>query len=75
MDHAVRRGCSAAQASQVFQITAMHLSTSGRIRTSEAEHLMVRLDEFLTDGRADEACRAGDENTPSCSPFQLIQLL
>jgi hypothetical protein len=35
----------------------------GRIRASEAEHLMARADEFLNDGRADEACSTRYEYT------------
>jgi hypothetical protein len=47
----------------------VHLGTSGgkrlggRIRTSEAEHLMARTDELLYDGRADEARGAGNKDS------------
>lgn len=30
---------------------------------SEAEHLMTRIEEFLNDGRADEACSTCDKDT------------
>ena len=33
------------------------------VRAAEAEHLMAGGDQFLDDGRADEAGGAGDENT------------
>ena len=47
----------------------MHLGTPGderlgaRIRASEPQHLMARIDEFLNNGRTDKAGRPGDENT------------
>jgi len=69
VNHAIGSGRSAAQAFQVFKSTSMHLGTSGdkrvgaRFWASEAKHLMARIDEFLDDGRANEACGAGDENT------------
>ena len=35
----------------------------GRVRAREAEHLVSRADQFLDNGGADEAGRAGDEDT------------
>jgi hypothetical protein len=32
------------------------------IRASEAQHLMTRVDEFLNDGGADEACDPADKD-------------
>ena len=61
VDHAIRHGRAAAQAFQVFEVASMHLGTGGderlgaRIRASEAEHLMARVDELLNDGRTDKA--------------------
>ena len=69
VNHAIRAGSSAAQTVQVFEITSMHLRPGGdkslgaRLRTSKADHLMARIDEFLHDGRADEACSASNKDT------------
>jgi hypothetical protein len=69
VNHAIRHGCSSAQAFQIFKITPMRLGASGgkrlggRIGASEAENLMARADELLNDGRPDEACSSGKEYT------------
>ncbi len=50
VNHAIRHGCSTAQAFQVFKIASMHLGTGSderlgaRIRASKTEHLMARVD-------------------------------
>src|SRR5882724_5716428 len=60
---------SSAQTIQVLKVTAMDLGASGGeglgggIRTSEADHIVARFDQFLNDGRADEARRTGNEDT------------
>jgi hypothetical protein len=67
VNHTVRGGGSPSQAVQILKITPMNLGTSGgkriggRIRASEAEDLMARMDEFLNDGKADET--SGNKNT------------
>jgi hypothetical protein len=69
VDDAIRGGGSTLQTIKIVESPPMHLGTSGgkrlggRIRASEGEHLMARADEFLNDGRANEACSAGDEDT------------
>jgi len=46
----------------------MHLGASGgkrpdtRFGASEADYLMIRVNEFLNDGRTDEACSTSNEN-------------
>jgi hypothetical protein len=50
VNHAIRHGCSTAQAFQIFKITSMHLRTGvderpgARICASKTEHLMARVD-------------------------------
>jgi hypothetical protein len=67
VDHSVRRGCSAAQAFQVLQITSLHLSARGfkplctRIRPRQSKHMVARADEFFHDGGTDESGRACNE--------------
>ena len=41
--------------------------SGGGIGAGEAEDLMARAEQFLDDGRADEAGRAGNENTHETS--------
>jgi hypothetical protein len=67
VDHAIRGGGSTQQAVQVFEIAAMRLgagvdkSLGARLRASETERLMARVNQFLYYGRADKSCGAGDE--------------
>jgi hypothetical protein len=69
VNHAVRGGGSTPQAVQILEIAAMRLSAGGdkrfggRVRASETEHLMARVDEFLNNGGTDKTCGAGDEDT------------
>ncbi len=76
VDDAIRCSRAAFQAVVIVESTPMRLGTGrgeqprGRIRASQAEHLMARADELLHDGRANESCGAGDEDThDSCPPF------
>ena len=69
VDYTIRCSRAAPQAVQVLQITAMHLGAGGgkrfgpRLRAGKTKHLMAGRDQVLDDGRADEASRAGNENT------------
>ena len=74
VDHPVRCRRAAPQAVEVLEIASVHLGPGGgerrgaRVRTGEAEHRVARVDEILNDGGADEARRAGNENTHVHSP-------
>ena len=67
-----------AQALEIFERTAMDIGSrrgkgrGSRIRAGEAEHLMPRGDQFSDDGGADEAGRAGDEDTHVFLLFLLL---
>ncbi len=69
VNHAIRVGCPTPQAVQVLERTAMHIGSycgkgcSTLIRTSKAEHLMARIDEFQSNGRTDESCTTGEKDT------------
>jgi hypothetical protein len=60
---------SAAQAFQIFQITAPHLSPGSPqklgacIVTCKAEHLVACADKLRNNSGTDESCGARDENT------------
>jgi hypothetical protein len=68
VDDAIRASRSTPQAVGIVELTPMYLGTrrderpGGRIRASQAEHLMARADEFLNDRSSDEACSASDED-------------
>ena len=69
VDHAVRSRRAAPQAVQVLEIAPVHLDPGGGerrgalVRAGEAQHRVARLDEIPDDLGADEARRAGKENT------------
>ncbi len=75
VNHAVRHGCSAAQAFQVFEITSVHLRSGGdkrlgtRIGACKTKHLMARVDQLLNDGRTDKSCSSCNENTHFFSSY------
>jgi hypothetical protein len=68
VDDAIRASRSTPEAVGIVERTPMYLGTGrrkrlgGRIRASQAEHLMARADEFLNDRSSDESCGAGDED-------------
>src|ERR1700751_560919 len=69
VNHAIRGGCSTAQAFQVFKIPSLHLRAGGGKRFGagigprQSEHLMARVDELLNNGGTDKSGGTGDENT------------
>ena len=77
VDHRVRLSRAAGETVRVFQGPAMRLGASllkrarAAVRANKAKHMMPGGDEFSYDPRADEAGRAGDEDThetpPNCS--------
>ena len=73
MDHAIGGGRAAAQAVEIFQIAAMHLSARSEKRlgagvgTRKSKHLMARRDQFLNDGSADKSGRASNKDTHESS--------
>jgi hypothetical protein len=75
VNHAVRSGRSAAKAFKIFERAAMHLGPSGdkrfssRIRASEAEYLMTRVNQLTDNSRTDETCGACNENTHFLPPM------
>jgi hypothetical protein len=74
VDHAVGCGRAAAQPVQILDGAAVHLGARCRkrcgslVRPGEPEHGVAGADQFLDDGRADEAGRAGDEDMHGNSP-------
>ncbi|MNY72076.1 hypothetical protein D3C86_2105510 [compost metagenome] len=74
VDHRVGRGRGAGQAVLVVQVAA-HRFGARRLQRPHAgfgaaqpQHLVAVRDQFLNDGRPDEAGRAGNENTHGSSP-------
>jgi hypothetical protein len=68
VDHSIRSGCSAPQALEVVEGTAMHLRSCGGERfgcligASEADYLMAHVDQLSDDSGTYKAGGAGDEN-------------
>jgi hypothetical protein len=62
VNHAIRHRRSTAQAFEILELTAMRVRASGderrggRIRASEAHHLMVLMKQVVNNGRTDETC-------------------
>jgi hypothetical protein len=77
VDDPVGRGRAGAQAVEVVQRAAVDLRPGGGdrggrgIRAGEPEDLMARPDQLGDDGGADEAGRAGEENTHERSPMSV----
>ena len=77
VDNAVRGRCSAAQALEILERTAMNVGPGrgkgcgGRIRARKANYLMSCADEFLNDGGADEARSASKEDTQMTNFFRV----
>ena len=75
MDHAIRRGRTAAEALQSSRIPAMdfgaHLAERRcpRVRAREAEDRMSSADQFFDDDRADKSSRSSDEDMHPQSPY------
>ena len=69
VNHSVRPGRSTPQAVQILQITSMHLCTRGdkrlrpRIRASQPEHLMTRVNQLLNNSRTNKTRGTCYENT------------
>jgi hypothetical protein len=86
VDDPVRERSAAAQAFEILEIAAMGLRSRrgkgrrSRIRAGEADYLVSRGDQFADDGRANEAGRAGDEDTHEkfsrfrCAPLLALEL-
>jgi hypothetical protein len=78
VNHAIRQGCSTAQAFQIFQIASMNLGAaggqgrSGRIGAGKPQHLMARLDELLNHRGTDKAGSTGYEHTHYDFSFTLM---
>ena len=74
VDDAIRASRSTSQALGILERPSMHFGAGsgkrlgGRIRASQAEHLMARADEFLNDRSSDEACGSCDEHTHGLIP-------
>ncbi len=80
MDHRVRLGGPAAQALRVLERAMKRFRASGdqglsaRVRAGQSEHLVPGADEFGHEVRADEAGRAGEEDTHGGTPL-FVRLL
>src|ERR1700729_1651925 len=68
VDHSLGSRCSAAKAFEIFERTAMHVSSrrdkgsGARIRASQAEHLMTSVDKFSDNCRTKEAGSTRNKN-------------
>jgi hypothetical protein len=68
VNHTVGSRCAAAKAFEIFERTAMYVSShcnkglGCRIRASEAEHLMTGVDQFSDDCGTDKACSSSHKN-------------
>jgi hypothetical protein len=73
MDHGIRRAGAGAEAVEIIQRSAMDFRAQrgercrAAVRTAEAQHLVPRADQLGSDGGADKAGRAGDEDTHGIS--------
>ena len=69
VDDGVHAGCTAAQAIQVLEVTALHLGTGclqllrTGITARKSAHVVPCPDEFLDQFRADKSCCSRDEDS------------